>query len=149
MKKLSEQLLEMSKKTAALENKAVARNEEMERQFEQDVADARESAQAAQAALTAKLNSIGQTMSAQWQQVQDSFNKQVAAARSKVAERQAAYDLAVAQEHAKFDQDYAQVSTEFAQWAAAEANAAIAQANQSRAYAQYLENTPVASATTS
>jgi len=139
MKKLSEQLLEMSKGTAALEGRVAARNQQNREEFEAEVAEARKSAQAAQAALAARLDSIHESMSSQWHEVQQSFNNQVVSARSKVAARKAAHDLAVAQEHADVDEEYAQVATDFAQWAAAEANAAIIQANQSLAYAKSLE----------
>jgi hypothetical protein len=94
------------------------------------------------------LDSIQDAMSSQWREVQTSFNNQVAAARSRTAERKAAVDLSAAQSAADFDEEYAQVATEFAQWAAAEANAAMLDAIQSRAYAKSLENATPASATT-
>ena len=139
MKKLSEQLLEMSKQTADWESRAAARNEENQKELEAEAAEARKSVQAAQAALATRLDSIHDSMSSQWHEVQKSFNNQVAAARSRAAEGKAALDLSAAQRAADFDEEYAQVATEYAQVAVAEANAAIAQATQSRAYAKSLE----------
>jgi hypothetical protein len=148
MKKLSEQLLEMSKQTAAWENQAATRNEENKQEFEAEVAEAHKSVQEAQAALANRLDSIHDSVSAQWREVQKSFNNQVAAARSRAKGFDASLDLSAAQTAADMDEDYAQAATEFAQWAAAEANAAIAQANQSRAYAKSLENGALSSAAT-
>ena len=140
MNKLSEQLLEMSKRTAAWENQAVARNNENKQEFVAEVAEARKSVQTAQAALATRLDSIQDSVSSQWREVQKSFNNQVTTARRRAAEGKAALDLSAAQREADFDEEYAQTATDFAQWAAAEANAAIAQANHSRAYAKSLGN---------
>jgi len=139
MKKLSEQLLEMSKQTAGWETQAAARNQENKQELEAEVADAHKSVQTAQAAMANRLDSAHDSMSSQWREVQKSFNNHVAAARSKAAERKAALDLSGAQAAADLDENAAQIATEFAQWAVAEANAAIDQANQSRAYAKSLE----------
>jgi hypothetical protein len=63
MKKLSEQFLEMSQRTAALENRAAVRNEENRKEFEADVAEARQAVQSAQASFETKLNSIEESVS--------------------------------------------------------------------------------------
>lgn len=142
MKKLSEQLLEMSKRTAAFETQVSVRNEENKQEFEAEVAEARKSVQASQEAFANKLDSMHDSITSHWREVQQNFKKQVATARSKAAERKASMDLSAAQTAADLDENAAQIAIEFAQWAAAEANAAIAQANQSRAYAKSLEKTP-------
>ncbi len=149
MKKLSEQLLEMSKQTAALENQAAARNEKDKQDLDATVAETRKSVQAAQAAMAERLDNIHDSMSSHWREVQKSFSNQVAAARSRVAERQAAMDLSAARRAADMDEEHAQTVTKFAQWAVAEANAAIADANQSRAYAKSLESATPSPAPTS
>jgi hypothetical protein len=148
MKKLSEQLFEMGKRAAAWETQAAARSEANKQEFEAEVAEARKSAQTAQAAMQDRLDSIQDSMASQWREVQKSFNNQVAAARSRAAERKAAMDLSAAQRAANLDEEYARVATEFAQWAAAEANAAMLGATQSRAYAKSLENETPASVPT-
>lgn len=143
MKKLSEQLFEMSQKAAAFEKRAVERNEENVQEIDAAAAEAQKSVQSANAAFSAKLDSMHESASAHWREVQKSFNNQVAAARSRAAQRKAAMDLSAAQRAANMDEDYAQAATEFAQWAVAEANAATLGAAQSRAYAKSLEtNTP-------
>src|SRR5947199_164382 len=108
MKKLSEQLLEMSKRTAAFEDKAAARREEDHQEFEADVAEARKSSQAAQASFAAKLDSTHDSTSAHWREVQKSFDNHVAAVRSGVASRKASMDLSAAKRAADMDEDYAQ-----------------------------------------
>jgi hypothetical protein len=148
MKKLSEQLLEMSKKSAAFEDQAAARREADHQEFDAQVAEARKSAQAAQAAFAAKLDSTHNSMSAHWREVQKSFDNQVAAARSRAASSKASMDLSAAQRAADLDETYAQLTGEFAQMAAAEASAALVGAVQSRAYAKSLETTAPEKTTT-
>lgn len=138
MKKLSEQFLEMSRRTAVLENRAAARKEENRKEFEADVAEAREAVQLAVGSFEAKLNSIEESVSSQWRGLQRSFDNQVAIARSKAAERKAAHNLADAQERADYYEAYAEVAAEFANLAAAEAEVAMIQATEARAYANAL-----------
>src|SRR6478752_3563373 len=97
MNKLSEQLLEMGKQTAAWENRAATRNEENKQEFDAEVAEAHKSVQAAQADMADRLDSAHDAMPSQWREVQKSFNNQVVAARSKAAQRKAALDLSGAQ----------------------------------------------------
>jgi hypothetical protein len=148
MKKLSEVFLEMSQRAADLEKRAAAQHEEDRQQFEADRAEARKSVAASQAAFEAKLYGTTDAMAAHWREVQQSFNSQVATARSKAAERKAADDLGEAQFVADLDETNAQIASEFAQWAAAEANAAMLDAAQSHAYAKSLENPASTAATT-
>lgn len=138
MKKLSEQFLEMSQRTAVLENRAAARREENHMEFEADVTEARKAVQSAQASFEAKLNSIEESVSSQWHKLEESFNNQVAAAQHKAAERKAAHNLADAQERADYYEAYAEVAAEFANLAAIEAEAAMVQATEARAHANSL-----------
>lgn len=148
MKKLSEQLLEMGKQAAAWEDRTATRNEENKQEFEAEVAEARKSVQASQEAFAAKLDSMHESASAHWREVQNSFNNQVATARSKANELKAAHDLASAQRRADIAEDYAEAAGEFAQLAASEHYAAVVDAAQARAHAKSLEKrTPLSSAT--
>jgi hypothetical protein len=140
MKKLSEQLFEMSQKAAAFEKSAAERNEENRKEYEADIAAARKSEQEAQAAFAAKLDGVHDSVSAHWREVQKSFNNQVAAARARAAADKTALDVDTAQMAADIDEAYAQVASEFANVAAAEANAAMVDAARSRTYAKSLEN---------
>ena len=139
MKKLSEQLLEISQRTAAWENRSAALQAEDRKQVEADTAEARAAVQKAQTQFEAKLNNIQASMYPKWREVQESFNKQVAAAQSRAEEWKATQDLADAREAADFEQTYAEVAAEFAHLAAAEANEATLKAIQARAHAKSLE----------
>jgi hypothetical protein len=143
MKKLSEQFLKMSQRTAALENRAAVRNEENRKEFEADVAEARQAVQSAQASFETKLNSIEESVSSQWHKLEESFNNQVAAAQSKAADRKAAHNLADVKERADYYEAYAEVAAEFANLAAIEAEAAMLQATEARAHANSLEKMTV------
>lgn len=143
MKKLSEQFLEMSQRTAAWENRTAARHDKNRQEFEADVAEARNAVQSAQASFEVRLNSIEESVSSQWRKLQESFNKQVANARSKAAERKAAHNLAEAIDRADYYEAYAEVAADFAHLAAAEADAALVQAAEARAYADSLEKMAV------
>lgn len=142
MKKLSEQLLEMSQRTAAWEDRTAARREENREESEAEVAEARKSVQASQEAFAAKLDSMHDSMSSHWREVQKSFDNQVAAARQKANEGKAAHDLASAQRRADLDEAYAEAAGEFAQLTAAEHYAAMVDATQARAHAKSLEKAP-------
>lgn len=139
MKKLSEQFLEMSQQTAAWEERVAASQEADRKELETDVAMAKNAVQSAQTTFQARLDSIDESVSAQWRKLQESFNNQVAAARSKAAELKAAHNLADAKERAGYYEDYASAAADFARLAAAEADAAMLQATEARAYANSLE----------
>lgn len=139
MKKLSEQFLEMSQRTATWEEKAAASNEKSRQMFEADVAETREMVKSAQASFDAKLNSIEESVSSQWRKVQKSFDDQMATARSKAAELKAAHNLADAKDRADYYEAYAEAAAEFALLTAAEADAAMLKATEARAYADSLE----------
>jgi hypothetical protein len=141
MKKLSEQFLQMSQRTAAWENRAAAGREENRKKFEADVAEARKAVQSAQASFEARLSSVEESVSSQWRKLQKSFDDQVATARSKAEERKAAHNLADAKERADDYEAYAEVAADFARLAAAEADAAMLQAAEARAHADSLETT--------
>jgi hypothetical protein len=143
MKKLSEQFLEMSQRTAVVENRAAAKHEKNRQEFETAVAEARKEVESAQASFEAKLNSIEASVSSQWHELEESFNNQVAVARRKAAERKAAHNLADAQDRAEYYEAYAEVAAEFANLAAIEAGAAMVQAAEARAYANSLVMMPV------
>lgn len=143
MKKLSEQFNEMSQQTAAWEKRAAASNQKNRQEFQADIAEARTAVQSAQASFEARLNSVEESTSAQWRKLQESFNKQVATARSKAAEVKAAHNLAEATDRADYYETYAEIAADFAHMAATEADAAMLQATEARAQASSLEKMAV------
>lgn len=142
MKKLSEQLLEMSQHTAALENRAEATRAENRKEFEAHVSEARTRVQSFQDAFTARLDEAEESLAAQWRQMDEAFTAQVTSIRRQMDERKNALDLARAKAQADDAEAYAEIAAEFARLAAAEAEAAMVEANEARARAISLEQHP-------
>jgi len=141
MKKLSEQFLEMSKRTAALENRSEALRQENRKEFEAHVAETKSRVQAIQAEFGARLDNTEETLAAQWRDLEDSFNHQVAILRQREEKQLNAIDLANARAQAADAEEYAEIAAEFAHMAATEAEAAAAEATAARARAESLEET--------
>jgi hypothetical protein len=142
MKKLSEQLLEMSQHTAALENRAEATRSENHKEFQAHVAEARDRVKSFQDAFTARMDKVEVTLAEQWRELDEAFTAQVARARRNVDERKNAFDLARAKAQADDAEAYADIAADFARLAAAEAEAAMVEAKEARARAISMEKTP-------
>lgn len=143
MKKLSEQLLEMSQHTAALENRAEATHVENRKKFEAHVAEARTRVKSFQDAFTARLDEAEESLAEQWRALDEAFTAQVTRAQRNIDERLNALDLARAKAQAEDAEAYAEIAAEFARLSAAEAEAAMVEAKEARARAISLQNTPV------
>lgn len=141
MKKLSEQFLEMSKRTAALENRAEALRQENRKEFDAHVAETKSRVQAIQSEFAARLDNTEESLAAQWRDLEDSFNHQVAILRQREEKRLNALDRVKARIQADDAEEYAEIAAEFAHMAAAEAEAAAAEATAARARAASLEET--------
>ncbi len=139
MKKLSEQFLEMSQRTAVLENRTEDIRQGNHNEFEASVAEAQASVRAAQTAFNARLDKVEASVSAQWRGLKDSFDSHVATVRQKAAELKAADELADARERAEDAEAYAELAADFARLTATEAETAMVEAKQARAEAQSLE----------
>lgn len=142
MKKLSEQLLEMSQHTAALENRAEATRAENRKEFEAHVSEARTRVQSFQDAFTARLDEAEESLAAQWRQMDEAFTAQVTRVRREMDERKNALDLARAKAQAEDAETYAEIAADFARLTAAEAEAAMVEAKEARARAISLEQHP-------
>jgi hypothetical protein len=141
MKKLSEQFLEMSQRTAAQENRIAAIQRENQEEFAKHVAEARTRVQTAQSAFAARLDSLEASVSEDWHALNDRFSEQIAAAQKRADERKNAMDLAYARRKAEAAEAYADVAAEFARLTAAEAEKAMIEAKQARANAESLAQT--------
>jgi hypothetical protein len=139
MKKLSEQLLEMSQHTAALENRAEATRVENHKEFEAHVSEARARVQSFQNAFTARLDEAEETLAAQWREMDEAFSAQVSRVQRQIDERKNAIDLARAKAQADDAETYAEIAADFARLTAAEAEAAMVEAKEARARAISLE----------
>jgi hypothetical protein len=141
MKKLSEQLLEMSQHTAALENRAEATHVENHKEFQAHVADARSRVKSFQDTFTARMDKVEASLAEQWREVNEAFSAQIARAQRAADERKNAFNLARAKAQADDAEAYAEIAAEFARLAAAEAESAMIEAKEARARANDLEST--------
>ncbi|MBZ0296187.1 MAG: hypothetical protein K8L99_26750 [Anaerolineae bacterium] len=142
MKKLSEQFLELSQHTAALENRAEATRAENRTEFEAHVTEARARVQSFQDAFTARLDEAEESLAAQWGALDEVFTTQIARAQRNVDERKNAMDRARAKAQADDAETYAEIAADFARLAAAEAESAMVEAKEARARANSLEQHP-------
>jgi hypothetical protein len=142
MKKLSEQLLEMSQHTADLERRAEATRAENHKEFQAHVAEARGRVEAFQKDFTAHLDKADEAMAEQWRELDDLFSSQIARAQRAEADRLNALELKRAKAQADDAETYADIAAEFARLAAAEAEKAMVEAKEARARASSLEQTP-------
>jgi hypothetical protein len=139
MKKLSEQLLEMSQHTAAFENRAEATRAENRKEFEAHVSEARARVQSFQNAFTARLDEAGESLAAPWRELDEAFTAQVSRAQRNMDEHMNAIDAARVKAQADDAETYAEIAAEFASLAAAEAESAMIEAKKARANANSLE----------
>lgn len=142
MKKLSEQLLEMSQHTAALENRTEATRAENRKEFEAHVTEARARVKSFQDAFTARLDEAKESLAVQWREMDEAFTAQVTRIRRQMDERKNAIDLARAKAQADDAETYAEIAADFARLTAAEAEVAMVEAKEARARAISLEQHP-------
>lgn len=142
MKKLSEQLLEMSQHTAAVENRAEAIHAENRKEFEVHVSEARAKVKSVQDAFTSRLDEAEESLAAQWRGIDEAFTAQITRMQRKMDERKNALDLARAKAQADDAEAYADIAARFATLAAAEAESAMVTAIEARARVILMENTP-------
>ena len=139
MKKLSEQLLEMSQHTAALENRTEATRAENRKEFEAHVSETRARVQSFQKAFTARLDKAEESLAEQWRELDEAFSAQITRVQQSMDERKSAFDLARAKAQADDAESYAEIAADFARLTAAEAEAAMVEAKEARARAIALE----------
>jgi hypothetical protein len=142
MKKLSQQFLELSQHTAALENRAEATRAENRKEFEAHASEARARVQVFQDAFSARLDKAEESLAEQWRELDEAFTAQITRVQVSVNEHKSALDLARAKAQANDAEAYAEIAAEFAQLAAVEAEAAMIEAKQARARAISLEHMP-------
>lgn len=139
MKKLSEQFLELSQHSAALENRAEATRAENRKEFEAHISEARNRVKSFQDAFTARLDEAEETLASQWRGLDEAFTTQVTRVRGKMDERKNAIDLVRAKAQADDAEAYAEIAAEFARLTASEAEAAMVEAKEACARVISLE----------
>ena len=134
---LSDQLTKLSARAKELEDRAAAAKSKGKADLEQDVKEARESAQGQADALRKNAEAGKGKISVWWDDVQRSWNENIAAIRKNVDDRRAAHDSKAAQraaesadEDAAFAIDYAYAAIEEAEYAVLDADLAHKEADE-------------------
>jgi inorganic triphosphatase YgiF len=142
MKKLSEQLLEMSQHVAASEERTETARAESRKDFQAHAAEARTRVKSFQQSFTERLDKTDEALAEPWRELDEAFAAQIARAQREEDARLNARDLARAKAQAEDAEAYAEMAAEFARLAAAEAESAMIEAKEARPRANSLENTP-------
>lgn len=142
MKKLSQQFLEVSQHTAALEQKIEDAREVDRRQTQAALAQARAKVKAFRDSFTAQLDETKESFAEDWRALDEAFTNQVNHAQRRIDEGLNALDAADARAWAEDAEAYAETAAEFAKLAAGEAEAAMVEAKEVRARAISLEQHP-------
>ena len=134
---LSDQLTKLSARAKELEDRAAAAKSKGKADLEQDVKEARESAQGQADDLRKSAEAGKDKISVWWDDVQRSWNENIAAIRKNVDDRRAAHDSKAAQraadsadEDAAFAIDYAYAAIEEAEYAVLDADLAHMEADE-------------------
>jgi len=134
---LSDQLTKLAVRAKALEDHAAAAKQKTKSDLEQDVKQARESAQAQAEALRKSGEASKGQVSAWWDNLQRSWNDHLKAVRTGIDDRKAAHDLKSAQraaeradDDAAFAIDYAFAAIEEAEFGVLDAELAHMEADE-------------------
>jgi hypothetical protein len=134
---LSDQLSNLATRTKELEDRAASAKQKQKTDLQNDVKNARESAQAQADSLREAAKARKGDLSAQWDTVQRSWSEHVDAVRTSIDERRAAHDLKHAQkaadradDDAAFAIDYASAVIEEAEYAVLDAELAHMEADE-------------------
>ena len=134
---LSDQLSRLAARAKELEDRAAAAKAKTKADLQQDVKNARDSAQAQAESLRETAESSKGKVSAWWDGLQRSWNENIASIRRAVDDQRAAHDAKAAQKAAEradddaaFAIDYAYAAVEEAEYAVLDAELANMEANE-------------------
>jgi hypothetical protein len=133
---LSDQLSQLAARAKELEDRAAAAHQKTKDDLEQDVKSARDSAQAQADSLRTSAEARQGQISAWWDNLQRSWNENIASIRNAVDDRKAEHDVKAAQrkadqadDDAAFAIDYAYAAIEEAEYAVLDAELAHMEAD--------------------
>jgi hypothetical protein len=135
---LSDQLSKLSIRAKQVEDRAAAAQGKAKADLEQEVKEARESAQAQGDSLRQAAESGKGKLSVWWESVQRSWNEHLAAVRKSMEDRKAEHDLTTAQKVADQAEDDAGFAIDYAYAAIEEAEYAVLDAALARKNADEL-----------
>ena len=129
---LSEQLTRLAARAKKTEDRYEAAKTKANVNLEQEVKEARESAQAQAEALDTGVDQGKDKVSSWWTNVQRSWNEQMAAMHKDIDEKRTAHDVKTVQRHADSAEEDAEFAIELAYGAVVEAEYAVLDAALAR-----------------
>jgi hypothetical protein len=129
---LSDQVSQLAARAKELEDRAAASRTKAKDDLEQDVKSARESAQAHADSLRTSAEARKGQLSAWWDNLQVSWNENIASIRKAVDDREAEHDVKAAQRRADQADDDAAFAIDYAYAAIEEAEYAVLDAELAR-----------------
>ena len=139
MKKLSEQLKELSDRVAKAETKAAAAAQESKEKVEASIQKSKADATARQASFKASVMGNQAANAAQWKELQDNYNQKIQQIKNKIETEKEAHEVKKANKRADDAESYAEAAILFVYLAIDEAEVAILEAIDARAYADAID----------
>ena len=139
MKKLTESLQELADHVAKMEKKVATAGKQNKDKVEAAIDASKADAQARQDEFKAKINEGQAAVASQWEDLQTNYNRQVAKIKSNIEAKKEAHELNRAMHRADNAEEYAAASIAFAIMAIDDAEIAILEAYEARAYADALQ----------
>jgi DNA polymerase II small subunit/DNA polymerase delta subunit B len=138
MKKLSEQLKELSDRVAMAEMKAAAAQQDSKEKVEAALQKSRADAEARQASFKADVQAKQAAAASDWEALQADFHRKTQQIKNKIESEKEAREAKNANKRAEHAEDYAAATIMYAYMAADEAEVAVLEAIAARAYADSL-----------
>ena len=139
MRKLTENLQELSDHIAGTENKVAAAEQGSKEKIEVSIKHSKEAAKARQESFKNNIRQTNAAMASHWEELQDDYNQKIQQIKNKMETEKEARELKKAMKRADEAESCAETSIMFVDLAIDEAEIAILEAIDARAYAEMLE----------
>ena|SRR5271157_1050988 len=137
--KLSEDLQELSDQVADTKNTVAAAGQKSKEKVEASIKKSKEAAKARQESFKTNIKQTHATGACHWEELQEINNQKIQQIKNKRETEKEARDVKKAMKRADDAEDYAEAAIMFASLAIDEAEIAILEAIDARAYAEMLE----------
>ena len=138
MKKLSEYLQELTDHVANAEKKAAAAEQGSKEKVEASIMKTKVDAKARQESFKTKVQEKHSTAASQWEELQDNYNQKILQIKNKRETEKEAREVKKANKRADDAESYAEAAILFVYLAIDEAEIAVLEAIDARAYAESL-----------
>jgi DNA polymerase II small subunit/DNA polymerase delta subunit B len=138
MKKLSEQLKELSGRVANVEMKAASAQQESKEKVEATLQKSKADAEARQASVKADVQAKQAAAASDWEALQADFHQKTQQIKNKIETEKEAREVKKANKRAEDAEDYAVAAIMYVYMAVDEAEVAVLEAIAARAYADSL-----------